>query len=260
MHAAIRLPWEQIHGFLLNVGRERDPEEFCVQAIEKIYSLIPYDKARIYFVGDNDKICGAFLFGVENYWSDAYLEHYSKIENGLYGIPSSSDKIFRELKHGYRPLAGCAGSVFDWTQDEPDEFVTGYIRPQGLRYSASMWFHSADDSIKSICMVDRTSRSGFTPREIEMLRKIHPHMENLYKNLTMRELNRARRRRARAVTEGLTEREAEIASLLCQGLAPDAISEKLYISLSTVYKHIAHMHKKLDVSNRQELLLALMAL
>ncbi|MBN1314111.1 MAG: hypothetical protein JXA42_01540 [Anaerolineales bacterium] len=258
MHTDIRLPWEDIHDFLLDVGRERDPNGFCVQIVEKIYPLIPYDKARIYFVGDNDKICGEALFGVEKYWSDAYLEYYSGIENGRYEISSKSDALLHSQKRGHHPFPDLVGSVTDWTQVEPDEFVSGYIRPQGLRYSTGVWLHSADDSMKSVYMLDRTSRSGFTPREIEMLRRIHPHLENLHKNLTVREPNRVRHSRAQASKEHLTEREAEIAELLCKGLTPNAISSKLCLSLSTVYRHIANMHKKLDVSNRQELLLALM--
>ena len=259
MQAAIRMPWERIHDFLLDVGGVRDPEEFCVQTVEKIYPLIPYDKARIYFAGDNGKVCGEVLFGVDKYWSDAYLEHYSRIENGRYALQFGSDTSSRNQKRGYHLLPGLAGSVHDWTQVEPDEFVAGYIKPQGLKYSAGLLLHRADDSIKSVYMLDRTSRSGFTPREIEMLTRIHPHLENLHKNLTIRERNRAHHLRTRALTECLTKREAEVAALLCEGLTPSVISRKLCLSPSTVYRHIANMHKKLDVSNRQELLLVLMA-
>ena len=49
--------------FLLDSERIREPREFCVQVIKKIYSLIPYDQARIYFVNDNGKVNDAVLIG-----------------------------------------------------------------------------------------------------------------------------------------------------------------------------------------------------
>ncbi len=259
MHDATHLPWDRIHEFLLDVGRIQDPGEFCVQIVEKIYPLIPYDKGRIYFVGGDSKVRGEALFGVDKYWSDAYLEHYSKLENGRYAIPGDASAIFSKQKRGHRPIPDLVGGVYDWVQVDPDEFVIGYIRPQGLRHSAGVCLHGADGLINTVYMLDRTSRSGFSSGDIEVLEKIHPHLENLHRNLTIHEPNRAHRWRTRSDTQCLTEREAEIAALICEGLTPGAISRRLCLTLPTVYRHIANMHKKLAVSNRQELLLVLMS-
>lgn len=56
----------------------------------------------------------------------------------------------------------------------------------------------------------------------------------------------------------LTPREREICRLLTQGASPAAIAGKLCVSRPTVYKHIANIHEKLHVTNRQELLLCLL--
>ena len=52
----------------------------------------------------------------------------------------------------------------------------------------------------------------------------------------------------------LTKREQEVVELLCRGLSPAHVSKTLKISVSTAYKHIAHIYKKLNVSSQQELL------
>ena len=45
----------------------------------------------------------------------------------------------------------------------------------------------------------------------------------------------------------------EIVELLLDGLAPALISQRLSISVNTVYRHIANIYQKCRISNRQEL-------
>jgi DNA-binding CsgD family transcriptional regulator len=60
--------------------------------------------------------------------------------------------------------------------------------------------------------------------------------------------------------EILTEREAEIAELLIEGRSNRVIAERLFISPETVKMHVAHILRKLDVSNRVEAAARLLAL
>jgi DNA-binding CsgD family transcriptional regulator len=53
---------------------------------------------------------------------------------------------------------------------------------------------------------------------------------------------------------GLTEREVEIASCVCEGMKNSDIAKKLFISDFTVANHIRHIFEKLDISSRASLL------
>lgn len=57
---------------------------------------------------------------------------------------------------------------------------------------------------------------------------------------------------AKAALEVLTQREAEILQYIVQGFSNQAIGEKLVISETTVKNHLAHIYKKLNVSNRTQ--------
>ncbi|WP_055477076.1 LuxR C-terminal-related transcriptional regulator [Gordonia sp. HS-NH1] len=57
----------------------------------------------------------------------------------------------------------------------------------------------------------------------------------------------------------LTEREAEVAHELLQGLTHREIGERLYISAKTVEHHVARIRRRLDAGSRSELLAALRA-
>ncbi|MBN1648346.1 MAG: helix-turn-helix transcriptional regulator [Spirochaetales bacterium] len=52
----------------------------------------------------------------------------------------------------------------------------------------------------------------------------------------------------------LSEREIEIAELLIKGITNKAIADTLFISVNTVKSHIKNIYKKLDVSNRLQII------
>lgn len=52
----------------------------------------------------------------------------------------------------------------------------------------------------------------------------------------------------------LSDRELEVVVLLAQGMTNIAISENLYISVNTVKSHIKSIYKKLNISNRLQLI------
>lgn len=57
------------------------------------------------------------------------------------------------------------------------------------------------------------------------------------------------------LTEGpdaLSEREQEVLDMLCKGLRPKSIGERLYVSANTVRTHIRHIYEKLHVRSRVE--------
>ena len=51
----------------------------------------------------------------------------------------------------------------------------------------------------------------------------------------------------------LSEREGEVLRLIALGLTNAEIAERLYLSVRTVETHRAHIHRKLDISSRAEL-------
>lgn len=59
---------------------------------------------------------------------------------------------------------------------------------------------------------------------------------------------------------GLSNREIEIAELLVQGLSTEHIAQRLSIARNTVREHMKHIHAKLRVSSRAELVSRLLNL
>lgn len=57
---------------------------------------------------------------------------------------------------------------------------------------------------------------------------------------------------------GLSPRETDIALLVCKGFTDREIAGVLTIAFSTVRTHLKHLFRKLDVTNRTELIFVLM--
>ena len=55
-----------------------------------------------------------------------------------------------------------------------------------------------------------------------------------------------------SLDESLTERETEVLSLLSKGLKNREIAEKIFLSPTTIKKHIYNIYQKLDVHSRIE--------
>jgi DNA-binding CsgD family transcriptional regulator len=244
--------WEQVNQFLLTCGSVRVPRDFCVEIVRKINSLIPFDQARIYFINDNGTVYDEVLFGVEKEWSRAYIDYFSKINGGKWSIPHrTSGGDCRRLAHR------ADWNEVDWESVQDKEFLSDYVKPQGIRYSLGFGLHDANNMIKCVFCFDRIVHTDFTGTELSLLYVVHPHLENLHKNLTVTNVSVQNYQTQMETDEPLTSRESEIAMLLCEGVTPSGISKRLCLSLATIYKHIANIHKKLHVTNRQELLLKL---
>ena len=96
--------------------------------------------------------------------------------------------------------------------------------------------------VVAVIMLDRThlfEREQLNP-EIE-----YPRAEVLYF---------ARQCEAAIEQYGLSPREAEVLSLIVRGRSVPHISQRLYISRSTVKTHITHIYEKLGVTDRQEMI------
>ncbi|MDR1796641.1 MAG: helix-turn-helix transcriptional regulator [Clostridiales Family XIII bacterium] len=246
-------PWEEIHELLLTCGMARNPSELARKMLESIHTLVPFDLGRIYSVNPRGEVFDEVRFGVDEQWPRSYYEYYSKILNGKYSMERShSDK----RRFSYFPSA--KNGFYDWTGCEEDEFVTDYIRPQGIRYSFGFGLFDADNICKRSIMMDRTGSIGFSQREQNILSIFIRHMENLHRNFYATAAEGECLVGHKSALDALTARESEIAGLILKGLVPESIANNLFLSRATVYKHIAHIHAKLGVSSRQELMVKMM--
>ena len=240
------IQWEDINQVMLNCGSIHEYKKFCKSIMLNVGRLIAFDKARLYFFDDNGQIYDEFLIGVDEKWVIEYFEYYATINEGRFGINSS--KLRKPLNEQNNVV-----SIQDWTKEPSSEFVNDYIRPQSIMHSFAFCLSDTANSVKAIIMLDRTRDMPYSAFDIESMQLLYTHLNNLHKNFFVEIPSICNEK----IAANLTDRELEVAKLLIQGTTPKNIGDKLHISLNTVYKHIANIHHKLDVKNRQELIIRL---
>ena len=113
--------------------------------------------------------------------------------------------------------------------------------------------------------VNRDRARNFSAREVEMVRRLRPHVERAY--AAAGQLDALRQRlaaapaptaarvpaagvHARLLARGLTGREVEVLHWMAEGKRDGEIAIILGISVRTVHRHAAHLFAKLGVETR----------
>jgi DNA-binding CsgD family transcriptional regulator len=221
--------------------------------MNRISALIPFDQARLYFLNDNGDVYDEYLLGIDKQTAWEYHEHYSRVDNGAYSVAKKA----REFQNHYPSVEDC---IYDWSKYGPEEeFFKEYVRPNQIRHSFGLGLRDLHNTLKCMFSLERVRDIKYSEAEIAIMSQIRAHLDNLYQNFYVPVPGGNDTMKNKIMEDSrLTSREAEIAELLTRGVTPVHISEKLYISTTTVKKHIANIHGKLNVSTRQELIVKLL--
>lgn len=248
MKTDLNIPWRKIYDFTLSCGNVHEPKAFSIEILSGIGELCSFDQSLAYFLDGNGKVYNQYLMNIDKQWSTMYLEYYSKTDDGSYSL----EKNLRE--NPAKPTI----NIRSWEKEHSTEFVPNYIRSRGIKYSLGFALFDINGMPRTVFALDKTKDENFTEDEIMALWLTIPQLNNLHKNLFYQQTNRKVMDEISWETTNLTDREIEIANMLCQGISPAIISKSLYISQSTTYKHISNIYKKMHVSSRQELIVRLL--
>lgn len=251
MRSAENILGTQVYHLVLTCGNVHEPRNFAIEILDQVQHLVPFDRACIYFVNENRQINDQYLLGIDKRWVTAYMEYYSKLEDGRYDI-------LKRASEKPTNTTGTAIGIEDWKEEPVTEFIRDYVRPMGIKCTIGFCLNDPDEDIRAMFMLDRKTSCGFSDREIELLQMALPQLNNLYKNFFVYRSSPGNTLDISRAGTTLTRRETEIVTLLCHGFSPSAIAEKLHIAPSTAYKHIEHIYKKFHVSSKQELLVKLL--
>ena len=239
------------YNIVLECSEAHTPRSFCVKLLELLKKACPYDAAVVFFLDANGKAAGHYTVGMKDKWVRLFLEYY----NGLLADEGSVFDIFAGKREHSNMLFS---NIIDWSTVQDSEFKSDYIRSLGLRYSWGFAFFDLSGRYRVILSLDRTTDRPFSETEQNRLRLALPILNNMHRNFFYQAEEPGNTFIASHWQgNGLTEREAEIVSLLSQGMTPKNISDALSIALNTTYKHKRNIFKKLGVSSQKELLLKL---
>ena len=231
------------------VGRIRaeiEPTAFGATGLRELATLVPYDYGVF---NEVDPIHRTARFDV--YPDDAPLPDWSFETYETY-LPCNPMFV---QSTGNRDGSTVRLSDFvDREQLKKSPFYTHVLAPLGVEYQVAFSLGPPMRLIVAFSL--NRSASDFTDEEVATLELVRPHLTPIYRRLRDRAEPPGHERRTRAAIEalartyGLTDREAEVLSSIVAGADTQAVAVHLDISARTVRKHLEHLYRKLNVSNR----------
>jgi len=138
-----------------------------------------------------------------------------------------------------------------------------YFRPANVEYILDLGLSAGADRIRSLVFMRASGEKDFSERDRAVVELLTPHLRNLERTAHLRELVRrsvchAQRYQRESATgedvglgfSALTRREHEIVELVASGSTNAEIATALWVSPSTVKKHLEHIYAKLGVRRR----------
>jgi len=120
-----------------------------------------------------------------------------------------------------------------------------FFRPAGIEVELEVGIARSTARTRNF-VLDRDG-GDFSERDRAVLEAIRPHLRRIHE---LTELRRAVADPEPQDLGRLTDREAEILDLVAAGLTNAGIAERLWVSPSTVKKHLENVYAKLGVTNR----------
>ena len=124
----------------------------------------------------------------------------------------------------------------------------------GMSYACKVFLVHKGLLVGKFWLLRREESGNFTDKDIFRLRLMEPLItRRMYE---FHPQNEKGQQAEKVLIErfGLTDRERQITGLICRGMTNHQIADKLFCAEATVKKHISSIAKKMNVSNRTEIL------
>ncbi|MDR2487554.1 MAG: helix-turn-helix transcriptional regulator [Clostridiales Family XIII bacterium] len=244
--------WKAIQNIVLELNGETDIPRALHAFLHSVGSLIPFEKASVYFYS---RFAGRFQ--VDEYFAEGFDEkELVDYDAYYYSIDDILDTMLPRKLHTVR-----SSELFDMRKRVQTEYYNDYVKPVRTHFSldANFAWNRGGGGIGfgTLDLFRATCDGDFSDRETEICRVLQPHLglkvqsffpptESPYDQML--------------APFRLTRTETEVARLLLQGFTNEQIAEAQHVTVSTIKKQVASVLSKTESSSRVSLLCKLSAL
>jgi DNA-binding CsgD family transcriptional regulator len=209
-----------------------------LKAVKGIECIIPWDTAVGLFAPTGDLLLG---LGLSDKARDEYHSYYK------FHIPFLPESHF--------PITSPEALVHDavsWKVYDNSTFVADFAKPNGMAYTLTRFIPKAN-----LVFSLHRSKTGLYFRELEclMLYIVNQHLGNLASFFERSVQLQGKLPSPEEIVDqfpSLSNREAEVLTLLNLGLTAPEIATKLFVSERTVESHVSHIYEKFNVRSKRE--------
>lgn len=230
------------------INTTEDIPSYARISLSLICTAIPCDQGIFTLIDDVDGIpqsSSTYTWGQEALFMD-------KFKAGGY----ERDKMLGAMNLKANSYAMRDSDVMDEQERMNTRLYQDIYKPQGMHYVMRITLIWRDKMIGQYTLLKTKESLDFTDNDLETGSLFAPHLA-----LKLDQLKNSAPDSTRGgmlmSRYGLTARELEVVLMVADGISDEAISEKLFISNSTVKKHLYNAYAKIGVSNKLQLKMAL---
>ncbi len=245
--------WMALTSVINKLNQSKNEKSMRRIFLDEVEKLISYDMA-IFDLSmlDNGNFVSLYDPIVKSKFSKQFEESFIEKYDTEFYMTSYTRWIHFEKD----PLVYNETDVINEAIRKHSKYYKEYLEPEGLIYACGCNIVDRGVNFGAITFY-RTELSGdFDKRDLKILEQLQPHVITKLSQCINYVYEYDVRERF-IMKYGLTDREMEIVHLVSDGLGNEEISEKLYISVHTVKKHMTNIFGKLEVKRRSQIGLVL---
>lgn len=234
--------WSIINEIVVRMNQANDTIAALQSFLKDIERLIPYEKSSVFFYSfknDSFKVDKVlYRFFTEKELQD-YNEYYCQLDEIIWHMMPKRIKTIRNM------------DVLDPIEREKTEYYVDYMKQVKTHFSLdSNFVWRRNNNAINFGSVDLFRSKGsinFSEKELAIFEIMRPHVENLavkyvfsYDDLLKGIINKY----------AFTKTEEDIAKLILKGFSNKMIANKMFVTVSTIKKHVANILEKTGSKSR----------
>lgn len=242
--------WLEINDFALWLHGQRDVAAIQKGALETLERLVPHTSSMF------DLACRKPGMPIE-YFSPvtttmapevlaSYYERYAAVDYTVWSFYQQATSVYRDL------------DLVDARKRDTTPIYREWMEPQNVYFGCGATLAEGGIPYGSVTLFRAREMGEFTSRELHLLLELARHLavrlHDLFPAGIDPEMAEHRDVVERLVAaHDVNPREAEVLRLMLAGKTNAQMAEALFISESTVKKHVNALYRKLGVANRLQL-------
>lgn len=239
--------WNVINDILLEIYSMDNVKEIATKFLKLIRVLISYSQSYFIIFDEKQEIdtVNSAFEGVSEENKNKYINYFYQVDYVTHMFGFSKTVVFKDT------------DIMEDDLREKTEFYQGYLSPQNIPYGEGI-FLVKEGKILGVLNLFRSKELGdFKEKDMHILEVFKNHLTNILYS-TCQDSIATDGRKFVSIKDieryNLSKREKEIMDLMLQGDTNVEISEKLFISISTVKKHVYNIFTKMGINSRMQLM------
>lgn len=245
--------WTAIDELAITIHGQRDIDMLQTATLKGIEGLVPHRIAMFDLIELDSHGVPAYIHPVCTSMDERaikdYYERYAAMDYTTWSFDLGKVGVYRDL------------DLVDVARRDTTPIYREWMEPQDVYFGCTATLACHERPLGSITLFRERAAGDFTDLELTVLLKVARHASIALDNLCPRGIKLEAQNNTGPLddliaTHGIQPREAEVLRLMLAGKTNRQMADELFISESTVKKHVNAVYRKLGVKNRLGLMAA----